>query len=207
MTLNSENRCIAFEGFRRIAAGKAPHVAAKTKAVLERGQREPVLIFDEVTSQLVEIDFRGTADEVVQRIEQRSQTSEVAEPSPADTLPRGPGRPKLGVVAREVTLLPRHWDWLAAQPGGASVALRKLVEEARRARRGDDLRRQAQESAYRFLHAIAGNLPDFEEVSRALFACQAGRFDNLTQAWPRDVRDHARKLAHASFAAAPALAE
>jgi hypothetical protein len=212
MTFNSETRCIAFAGFRRIAAGKVSSVAAKTKAALESGEREPVLIFDEATSRLVEIDFRGTADDVSRRIKQQlrsPQSSEFApEPSQADSpaIPRGPGRPKLGVVPREVTLLPRHWDWLAAQPGGASVALRKLVEEARRGRRSDDLRRQAQESAYRFLHAIAGDLADFEEVSRALFAFQAERFDELTQPWPRDVRDHARKLARASFAAAPACA-
>jgi hypothetical protein len=202
MTFTSETRCIAFEGFQRIAAGSVPDVAAQTKAVIERGERGPVLIFDEETSRLVEIDFRGTADEVVRRLKKQSQTGETtAESSPADSLPpRGPGRPKLGVVAREVTLLPRHWDWLASQPGGASVALRKLVEEARRGRRADDLRRRAQESAYRFLHAIGGDLPNFEEVSRALFSAEADQFDALTQPWPADVRDHARKLAHASFA-------
>ena len=113
--------------------------------------------------------------------------------------PRGPGRPKLGVVAREVTLLPRHWDWLNAQPGGASVALRKLVEEARRANEGKDRVRQSQEAAYRFMSVMAGNRPGFEEATRALFAGRAGRFDQLIEPWPEDVRHYARKLA------APAL--
>jgi hypothetical protein len=207
MSSTSEIRCIAFEGFRRIAVGALPQVAAKTKAVIDRGERAPVLIFNEQTSTLVEIDFRGTAEQMLRRLEKQS-LADVPQTESPDTAPaaaRGPGRPKLGVVAREVTLLPRHWEWLASQPGGASVALRKLVEEARRGRRAEDQRRQNQDSAYRFLHALAGNLPGFEEVTRALFASQPERFDELTQPWPRDVRDHARNLAKAAFEAEPSL--
>lgn len=113
---------------------------------------------------------------------------------------RRPGRPKLGVVAREVTLLPRHWQWLNGQPGGASVALRKLVDEARRVNAGKDLVRQARESAFRFMSAMAGNEPRFEEAIRSLFAGNAERFHEMIAAWPVDVRDHAEKLAAASFA-------
>jgi hypothetical protein len=96
-------------------------------------------------------------------------------------------------VAREVTLLPRHWDWLAKQPGGASVALRKLVEDARRDGRGD--RRARQEAAFRFMAALAGNAPGYEEATRALFADDAAAFDAHSRLWPADVRDHARRLA------------
>ena len=113
--------------------------------------------------------------------------------------PRGRGRPKLGVVAREITLLPRHWDWLNSQPGGASVALRKLVEEARRGSGDRDRIRSAQEAAYHFMSAIAGNLPGFEEASRALFAYDRRRFGDLIAAWPEDVRDHVIKLAFADL--------
>ena len=113
--------------------------------------------------------------------------------------PRGRGRPKLGVVAREVTLLPRHWDWLNAQPGGASVALRKLVEDARKARGQSDALRARQEAAYRFLSAIAGDWRNYEESTRALYAGDAERFRDLTESWPADVRDHARLLASAAF--------
>ncbi len=105
----------------------------------------------------------------------------------------------MGVVAREVTLLPRHWDWLNGQPGGASVALRKLVEEARRANAGRDRVRRAQEAAYRFLSALAGNLPGFEEATRALFASDRTRFQEMVEPWPEDVRDHAKTLANAAF--------
>jgi hypothetical protein len=113
--------------------------------------------------------------------------------------PRGRGRPKLGVVAREITLLPRHWDWLNAQPGGASVALRKLVEEARHVNRGKDRRREAQESAYRFMSAMAGDEPGFEEASRALFAGNHETFKVAIRAWPADVRGHALHLAASAF--------
>ncbi len=116
---------------------------------------------------------------------------------PDREVPRGPGRPRLGVVAREVTLLPRHWDWLSSQPGGASVALRKLVEQARRRNEGKDRLRRSQEAAYRFMSALAGNLPGFEEATRAFFAGDQERFDDQTESWPVDVRDHARRLASA----------
>ena len=137
--------CTAFEGFRRIASGSLVHVATKTKKVLDRGAKGPVLIFDDVTSEQLEVDFRGSAADVKERIAKSmcGQSSDAVSKDLAGELPRGPGRPKLGVVAREVTLLPRHWDWLNGQPGGASVALRKLVEEARRANEGRDRVRRA----------------------------------------------------------------
>src|SRR5262249_23923066 len=113
--------------------------------------------------------------------------------------PRKPGRPKLGVVAREVTLLPRHWEWLASQPGGASVALRKLVDEARKRRAGEDMRRSSQEAAFRFMSAMAGDEPGFEEANRALFAGSIERFRNSIATWPGDVAAHANKLAAQAF--------
>jgi hypothetical protein len=121
----------------------------------------------------------------------------VAEEQAPSSEPRGRGRPKLGVVAREVTLLPRHWEWLNAQSGGASVALRKLVDEARRANGGRDRRRAARDAAYHFMSAMAGNLKNFEEASRALFADDRRKFTGLVAAWPADIRDHVVKLAYA----------
>jgi hypothetical protein len=112
---------------------------------------------------------------------------------------RGPGRPKLGVTAREVTLLPRHWDWLASQPGGASVALRKLVENALREAEGPDRVRRSREAAYRFMTAVAGDQPGYEEATRMLFAGDWVVFDAAIKAWPSDVRDYARRLAEGSW--------
>jgi hypothetical protein len=187
--------CTAFLGTRRIASGDLPQVALKAKQATDRDKWAQVVIFDDVTSQVIEVDFRGTQKDVLRRLAEATPASVEAQ---AEEAPRGPGRPKLGVVAREVTLLPRHWDWLAGQPGGASVALRKLVEHAIRANEGKDRRRRAQEAAYRFLSAMAGNEPGFEEATRALFAGKQARFDELAEPWPMDVRDHARKLAAAA---------
>ena len=190
-------RCVAFAGTRRIAAGALADVALATKAAVDRGERAPVLVFDEETSEPVELDLRGTPDDVLRRLPRSEPSAERQTSPPA---PRGPGRPRLGVVAREVTLLPRHWEWLAAQPGGASVALRRLVDEARRERGPADRVRQGREAAYRFMSAMAGNEPGFEEATRALFAGDAARFDATTAAWPADVRAHARRLAASTFA-------
>lgn len=196
--------CTAFEGHRRIASGSLPEVALAVKAVLACGEQAPVLIFDDITSQPVEFDLRGTSEEIVARLASQERGSEAAaEPTAAteDNTPRGRGRPKLGVVAREVTLLPRHWDWLNGQSGGASVALRKLVEAARVASEDKDRQRAAQEAVYRFMTALAGNLPDYEDATRALYANDRSRFATIVAAWPDDVSAHALRLAESAFAA------
>jgi len=186
----------AFDGFRRLAAGPLPEVALAVKTATENGATGLVSIYDDATGRLIDLDTRGTAEEVVARLEQpMAPAPPNAEVDPTAFELRGRGRPKLGVVAREVTLLPRHWDWLGTQPGGASVALRKLVEEARRTSGDRDRIRAAQEAAYRFMSAIAGDLAGFEEAARALFAYDRRRFGDLVAAWPEDVRDHVIKLA------------
>jgi hypothetical protein len=195
MRAGLQTPCTAFKGPRCIAAGELADVALKAKTAVDKG--EQVLIFDDTTSESIEVDFRGSAEDVLRRLAQ----TEGNQATPDG--PRGPGRPKLGVVAREITLLPRHWDWLNAQPGGASVALRKLVEEARRANGGKDRVRQSQEAAYRFMSIMAGNRPGFEEATRALFAGHRDRFDQLIAPWPKDVRHHARKLAADALDAQP----
>jgi uncharacterized protein len=197
--------CIAFQGSRRIAFGELREVAAKAKEALDRGKPDPVLIFDDGSGEPIEVDFRGTVGDVLRRLVERGGSKGPAGEgdAPPNSLPRGPGRPKLGVIAREVTLLPAHWEWLNGQPGGASVALRKLVEEARRANEGKDRARRAQEAAYRFMYAMAGDRPGFEEASRALFAGDRARFEAETKAWPAGVRDQARRLAARTFGAAP----
>ena len=175
----------AFVGFRRLASGSLDQVALAAKKAVDRGTQQPVLIYNDRTGRAIDIDSRGSDAELLARL---------ARPAPS-ALPRGRGRPKLGVVAREVTLLPRHWQWLGSQPGGASVAIRKLVETARRANQELDQRRQSQEAACHFMSAMAGNLANFEEATRALFANDRERFTELVGSWPTDVRDHATKLA------------
>ncbi|OAJ63963.1 DUF2239 family protein [Paraburkholderia ginsengiterrae] len=194
--------CTAFEGHRRIASGTLPEVALAVSAVLARGEQAPVLVFDDITSRPVEFDLRGTPDEIVARLASADSTQATAPNAGAseDDAPRGRGRPKLGVVAREVTLLPRHWDWLNGQSGGASVALRKLVDAARAASENKDRQRAAQEAVYRFMTALAGNLPLYEEATRALYAGDRARLGEIVAAWPEDVREHVSRLAERAFA-------
>lgn len=179
---------IAFQGDVCIAAGDLACVTLAAQKAAKRRHEEPILIFDAATSEPIEIDLRESG------AQGGSRHAAAALPSAGET-PRGPGRPKLGVAAHEVTLLPRHWDWLASQPGGASVALRKLVEHAMRANAGKDRIRASQNAAYRFMSTMAGNRVRFEDAARALFAGDAATFHRLVQAWPKDIRDHVSKLA------------
>ncbi|WP_296598709.1 DUF2239 family protein [Phenylobacterium sp.] len=179
----------AFVDRHMIASGSVDAVAI---AVDARGGDLPILIFDDVTGRSVELDLRYGPDHAV--AEFRARTSAPATPEAR----QGRGRPKLGVVAREVTLLPRHWDWLASQPGGASAALRRLVEDARRTHQVDDHQRQARETAYRVMSALAGDLPAFEEASRALFAGDLEKLRREAASWPPGVRDYVLRLSSAT---------
>lgn len=185
--------CTAFAGNRRLAGGDHESVALALWAELQRDPTMQPLVFDDTTSAPLEFDLRGSQADMLARL----RAAAAAETAPASR--PGPGRPKLGVVPREVTLLPRHWDWLNAQPGGASVALRKLVEEARRATEGAEKLRHGRDAAYRFMAAMAGNAPDYDEAARALFAGDAAGFARHIEAWPVDIRAHLQKLAQAAF--------
>jgi hypothetical protein len=189
----------AFKGQRRLVSGPLPEVAlAVTRA--EQDGSERIAIFSDATGCPIDLDPRGSDDEIVARLPPSPAAPEEA----ALSEPRGRGRPKLGVVAREVTLLPRHWEWLNAQPGGASVSLRKLVDAARRANAEKDRSRAARDAAYHFMSAAAGNLPNFEEASRALFADDRRRLATLIATWPGDIRDHIARLAFGGDAVDPA---
>ncbi len=197
-----------FDGFRRVATGDLLTVAPMLQRAHADPTPGPVLLFDDTTGRTLDIDTRGSEEQLLARLAgvlaaepgTRSGRGRPAVPADPDTPtphevaggPRGRGRPKLGVVAREVTLLPRHWDWLATQRGGASVALRKLVEQARRADTDDTGARH--ERAYHFMSALAGDLPGFEEAIRALFANDRPRLEALLAHWPADVRAHALRL-------------
>jgi hypothetical protein len=184
----------AFIGPTHLAAGPLAEVAIAVMQASRRAAAPPIIIFSDATGQPIDLDLRGTERDIVARLPQTAAPPDV-ETEETAAEPRGRGRPKLGVVAREVTLLPRHWEWLGTQPGGASVALRKLVEEARRANGDADRARAARDAAYRFMSAMAGNLAGFEEASRALFADDRRRFVGLIAGWPDDVRDHVVRLA------------
>lgn len=155
----------AFHGNRRIAGG----LEGARKWVEAKGEAG-LLCFEDQTGRQVDFNWR-----------------EPLQP------PAGPGRPKLGVVSREISLLPRHWEWLEAQPNGASAAIRRLVDQAR-AQPGEAERR-GREAAGRFLTAMAGNLAGYEETTRALYAGDLEKFVALMNGWPKGIREYAARLA------------
>lgn len=175
--------CTAFDGHRLLASGPCAEVALAVKRALDAGAAGPVQVFDDRSGRPVEFDLRGSEADVLARLQS------------APAAPRGPGRPRLGVTPREVTLLPRHWDWLAAQPGGASAVLRRLVEQAIREGGSAQRARDASEAVDHFMLAMTGNLPGHEDASRAFWRGEREQFTRLTGGWPVDVRDHLRHLA------------
>jgi hypothetical protein len=188
--------CTAFEGQQLLSAGPLSEVALAVQRASQAGASGPLLVFDDATGHVIDLDLRGSKADIVARLAQAAEQAEPGTPaSSAAPEPAGRGRPKLGVVGREVTLLPRQWDWLAVQPGGASVTLRKLVEEARRNGAAKQKAREAQEAAYRFMSAVAGDLPGYEEATRALFAGDRAAFERQIAGWPDDVRAFAMRLA------------
>jgi hypothetical protein len=169
----------AFLGHQKLLSGSLAEVALALRALPEGAMP---LVFDDPSGAVVDLDISGSQAEMLARLA----------PPPAR------GRPRLGVVAREVTLLPRHWDWLATQPGGASVTLRRLIEAARRDTQAEA--KAARDAAYRFMAAVAGDLPGYEEALRALFAGDRAAFTVRLADWPADVRNHALALAEAGLA-------
>jgi uncharacterized protein len=189
-------KCTAFIGMKRLASGDVREVARKVKEAIDKSKDKTIMIFDDSNGETVEFDLRGKVDDVLKGLDtaiakfEKNSSAENEEPAG----PKGPGRPKLGVISREVTLLPRHWDWLNNQAGGASVALRKLVEEARHVNAGKDKIRHSQDAAYKYMSAMAGNLPGYEDAIRALFAANQSGFKIAVASWPQDVKSYAVKL-------------
>ncbi len=177
-----------FADSNRVIRGNLAQVTQSVRVLTITNGTGTVLVFSDKTGQQIDIDLRINSVEIPEQLEK------------AEIIPqRRPGRPRLGVVGKEVTLLPRHWDWLNLQPGGASVTLRKLVEQARLGSRQKDIIRFSQEAAYRFMSAIAGNEEGYEEACRALFASNRKAFDENRQSWPPDVRTFASTLAAQAF--------
>lgn len=180
----------AFRDTTRIASGSLATVALAVRTTLAMEPTAAILVFDDATGKVVDLDLRGSDIEIAARYTPKGSETGTAN----DDAPRGRGRPKLGVIPREVTLLPRHWDWLALQPGGASQALRRLVDDARKSDGGRSQTRAAQERAYAFIATMAGDREGFEEASRALFAGDDARFAEHSRSWPADIRAYAREL-------------
>ena len=170
----------AFAGNRRIAAGNRDTILTEIKQHIDISS-DRVLIFEDASGKQVDFDFSGSLDDVLER-------------GRARIVRLGPGRPKLGVVGREVSLLPRHWEWLEDQPNGISAAIRRLVDEARKREPGAQRARRLRDGIARFMWSMGGDLPNFEEATRALYGETDAHLDELIAAWPADVRDHVIRL-------------
>jgi len=202
MTNHNAERCTAFAGEARLAAGTLAEVALAVKRAVSRGEARPVTVFVDATSMVVELDLRGSVDDVTARYAVLCDAcgdDGRREDHTVRSTRRGRGRPKLGVVGKEVTLLPRHWAWLDAQRGGASVTLRRLVDKARRDNASADVVRRAQDVGYGFMTVMLGNHAGFEEATRALYASDRQRFLEESEGWPDDLKTHARMLAEPAF--------
>lgn len=179
----------AFTGHSKLAQGVLDHVVLEFKQHVELYPEASVLVFNDLTGKQMDFDLRGSTAEVLERLRVYLPHEE------ATVASTGPGRPKLGVVSREISLLPHHWEWLATQSGGASATLRRLIEEAKKSSSAKDRIKRAQERAYKFMAAIAGDFPHYEEALRALFAHDSNGFIQWISTWPDDIRAHAQMLA------------
>lgn len=184
--MDDELTYTAFSNDERIVSGTLREVLQQVRARLDEQGEVPLLIFEDQTGKQVDLNLRGTLEEVLEReapVQKRS----------------GPGRPKLGVVSREISMLPRHWEWLEGQPNGASAALRRLVDEARKHESAQDRARRVTDAAGRFMSVMAGDRENFEEAYRALYAGDRGRFKALIESWPEDIRSHLENLTQHAF--------
>lgn len=176
----------AFIGDRVVAVGNLEEMLPKLKARFDHDRGTPFIIFDDETGAQTDFDLRGPLPEILA----------AANRIPS---PKGPGRPKLGVTSREITLLPRHWDWLEQQPNGASAAVRRLIDEERKRAPAKARRQRATHATGRFLSAMAGNRPGHEEASRFLYRGDQKSFTESISAWPKDVRGYALRLSKDAF--------
>lgn len=201
--MEKANTYTAFEEGRRLAGGPLPEVVLRAKRRLGKADHGPILIFSDDTGKAMDFNFHGTEKDVLRRLEVFVGEGGAAPAGPApaagDPGNPGPGRPRLGVVSREVSLLPRQWEWLAAQSGGASAVLRRLVDEARKKSSEGASVKQVQERAYRFMSVIAGDLAGYEEAIRALYKKDRKGFATRIAEWPPDIAAHALTLAGPAF--------
>lgn len=182
----------AFKGNRLLVRGNLQEVAIKIKKHLGSAINSDILLISDASGKLMDINFQGTQQEVLKRLEPYISSEEAGTAG-------GPGRPKLGVVSREISLLPRHWEWLASQPGGASATIRTLVEEARKKSLGTHNLKSVQERVYKVMALLAGDAQGYEEALRALYKRDKKVFLQNIRDWPQDVKSYIMDLSGVVF--------
>jgi len=194
--MQQASKILAFSAQNLIAEGTFGEVLQLIKNHIKHSDMVNILFFNGSDGRQIDIDLQASAGE-----SGNGRGASIAASGSDQEIPakKSRGRPKLGVVGREVTLLPRHWQWLDNQRGGASARLRRLIDQERKATAGDDMIRESQDSANRFMYAMAGNIPGFEEAVRALYARDKAGFEQETAAWPVDIRNCARGFAEGAL--------
>lgn len=182
----------AFLNGNLLAQGNLEDVVLKIKKQMGKADHSEALLFNDSTGKVIDFNYQGSKEDVEKRLEVYKTPTSVSTPT-------GPGRPKLGVVSREVSLLPRHWEWLAAQPGGASATLRLLIEEARKKTESSVSIKQLQERTYQVMFTLAGDLEGYEESVRALYKKDRKSFLEHQNTWPSDVKKYILKVAQGIF--------
>ena len=190
--MSGTSQFTAFESEKILFKGPLADLILKVKKRLGKSENSSILIFSDSTGKNIDFNFQGSEKDVLKRLEIYSEEVGINQSA-------GPGRPRLGVVSRVISLLPRHWEWLATQSGGSSAYLRKLVDEARKKEGGQHTLKQLQERTYKFISVMAGDLNGYEEALRALYKRDEKKFIALIEVWPRDIRNHALELARPAF--------
>ncbi|MES2802482.1 MAG: DUF2239 family protein [Bdellovibrionota bacterium] len=181
-----------FAGFKIISQGNIEEVAIATKKYLKKEDDVRLLIFSDLSGKQMDLDLSGADKDVIDRLS-------VYKAAEASVSVSGPGRPKIGVKPREVSLLPLHWEWLSTQSGGASATIRRLVDEKMKAPTPKDKIKQTQESVYTFLNSIAGDLTNFEDAIRFLYRQDEAKFKDAIADWPKDLKKHTLTLSRGVF--------
>ncbi len=175
--MNTSQRYTSFAGHKHLATGDLKTLLTDTYAFIKQHGEEGILIIDNQSGRQLDFNFHGSLEDLL---------STALPPEPK----KGPGRPRLGVVNGEISLLPRHWEWLQRQPQSASGTIRRLIETAIKNTSPEEKVKETVDAAGKFLWIIGGNLPDFEEASRAIYAQKWHILDAVTAAWPEDIRNH-----------------
>ena len=181
-----------FDGFKIVSQGNIEEVAIATKKYLKKEDSARILIFSDLSGKQMDLDLSGTDKDVTDRL----SVYKTADTTSSGT---GPGRPKMGVKPREVSLLPTHWEWLSTQSGGASATIRRLVDEKMKTAAPKDKIKKTQETVYTFLNSIAGDLENFEDAIRFLYRQDEAKFKEAIAAWPKDLKKHTLALASEAF--------
>lgn len=191
---NLKTTFTAFDAHSLIAYGDLAEVVLKIKGSIGKASISTILIFSDITGKTIDFNFHGSKQEILKRLEVYTSVQD-AEPS------SGPGRPKLGVVSREVSLLPRHWEWLATQRGGASATIRTLIEDTMKKASAGQSAKQIQDRVYQIMSVLAGDLSDYEEALRAMYKKDKKSFLGYIEGWPKDVQNYLVKSSKEIFEA------